>query len=93
MPHGLDPASFLSRRRGKSGLLVPPRGTCLVWQSLDYIVVKIPRWDLSKFERVSREIGSAMKSVGEVMAVAVLIALMVTLVLIIFLVVLLMIPS
>ena len=36
--------------------------------SLDYIVVKIPRWDLSKFERVSREIGSAMKSVGEVMA-------------------------
>ena len=37
--------------------------------SLDYIVVKIPRWDLSKFERVSREIGSAMKSVGEVMAI------------------------
>uniref|UniRef100_A0A7S2GJZ2 Carbamoyl phosphate synthase arginine-specific large chain n=1 Tax=Haptolina brevifila TaxID=156173 RepID=A0A7S2GJZ2_9EUKA len=37
--------------------------------SLDYIVVKIPRWDLSKFERVSRQIGSAMKSVGEVMAI------------------------
>merc|ERR1719387_3012641 len=37
--------------------------------SLDYIVVKVPRWDLSKFERVSREIGSAMKSVGEVMAI------------------------
>jgi carbamoyl-phosphate synthase (ammonia) len=37
--------------------------------SLDYIVVKIPRWDLSKFDRVSREIGSAMKSVGEVMAI------------------------
>ena len=37
--------------------------------SLDYIVVKIPRWDLAKFERVSREIGSAMKSVGEVMAI------------------------
>ena len=35
--------------------------------SLDYIVVKIPRWDLNKFDRVSREIGSAMKSVGEVM--------------------------
>ena len=37
--------------------------------SLDYIVVKIPRWDLTKFDRVSREIGSAMKSVGEVMAI------------------------
>jgi carbamoyl-phosphate synthase large subunit len=37
--------------------------------SLDYIVVKIPRWDLAKFERVSRDIGSAMKSVGEVMAI------------------------
>jgi len=37
--------------------------------SLDYIVCKVPRWDLSKFERVSREIGSAMKSVGEVMAI------------------------
>jgi len=37
--------------------------------SLDYIVVKIPRWDLAKFDRVSREIGSAMKSVGEVMAI------------------------
>merc|ERR1719311_1190694 len=37
--------------------------------SLDYIVVKIPRWDLSKFDRVSRETGSAMKSVGEVMAI------------------------
>ncbi|KAI0095764.1 hypothetical protein GGR51DRAFT_544661 [Nemania sp. FL0031] len=37
--------------------------------SLDYIVVKIPRWDLSKFELVGRSIGSAMKSVGEVMAI------------------------
>ena len=37
--------------------------------SLDYIVCKIPRWDLAKFDRVSREIGSAMKSVGEVMAI------------------------
>merc|ERR1719502_397469 len=37
--------------------------------SLDYIVCKIPRWDLSKFDRVSREIGSSMKSVGEVMAI------------------------
>ncbi|NWS64483.1 PYR1 protein, partial [Chunga burmeisteri] len=37
--------------------------------SLDYCVVKIPRWDLSKFLRVSTKIGSSMKSVGEVMAI------------------------
>lgn len=37
--------------------------------SLDYIVVKVPRWDLNKFNMVSEEIGSMMKSVGEVMAI------------------------
>jgi carbamoyl-phosphate synthase large subunit len=37
--------------------------------SLDYIVCKIPRWDLNKFFGVSKEIGSSMKSVGEVMAI------------------------
>ncbi len=37
--------------------------------ALDYVTVKIPRWDLRKFKRVSRTIGSAMKSVGEVMAI------------------------
>lgn len=37
--------------------------------SLDYIVTKIPRWDLSKFQHVNRNIGSSMKSVGEVMAI------------------------
>ena len=37
--------------------------------ALDYLVVKIPRWDLKKFARVSKKIGSEMKSVGEVMAV------------------------
>ncbi|MCK9328070.1 MAG: carbamoyl-phosphate synthase (glutamine-hydrolyzing) large subunit, partial [Bacteroidales bacterium] len=37
--------------------------------ALDYIVVKIPRWDLDKFSGVSHEIGSSMKSVGEVMAI------------------------
>jgi len=37
--------------------------------SLDYIVTKIPRWDLSKFQNVDRSIGSSMKSVGEVMAI------------------------
>ncbi|KAH8548050.1 large subunit of carbamoyl-phosphate synthase [Umbelopsis sp. PMI_123] len=37
--------------------------------SLDYIVTKIPRWDLSKFQYVDRHVGSSMKSVGEVMAI------------------------
>ena len=37
--------------------------------ALDYVVVKIPRWDLGKFHGVNREIGSSMKSVGEVMAI------------------------
>jgi carbamoyl-phosphate synthase large subunit len=37
--------------------------------ALDYVVVKIPRWDLKKFCKVSTEIGSSMKSVGEVMSI------------------------
>ena len=37
--------------------------------SLDYIVTKIPRWDMSKFQGVATNIGSAMKSVGEVMSI------------------------
>jgi len=37
--------------------------------ALDYVVVKIPRWDLEKFKHVSQKIGSEMKSVGEVMAI------------------------
>jgi carbamoyl-phosphate synthase large subunit len=37
--------------------------------ALDYIVVKIPRWDLNKFIGVSKDIGSSMKSVGEIMAI------------------------
>ncbi len=37
--------------------------------AIDYVVVKIPRWDLGKFHGVRREIGSSMKSVGEVMAI------------------------
>ena len=37
--------------------------------TLDYVVCKIPRWDLGKFKGVSREIGSSMKSVGEIMAI------------------------
>ena len=37
--------------------------------ALDYIVCKIPRWDLGKFQGVSRELGSSMKSVGEIMSI------------------------
>ena len=37
--------------------------------SLDYLICKIPRWDLTKFVGVSREIGSSMKSVGEIMSI------------------------
>lgn len=44
--------------------------TCACFEpSLDYLVVKIPRWDLKKFTRVSRSLGSSMKSVGEVMSI------------------------
>lgn len=37
--------------------------------ALDYLVLKIPRWDLTKFQRVDKRIGSQMKSIGEVMAI------------------------
>ena len=37
--------------------------------SLDYLICKIPRWDLTKFQGVSRKIGSSMKSVGEIMSI------------------------
>jgi carbamoyl-phosphate synthase large subunit len=46
------------------------RSTCACFEpALDYVVVKAPRWDLQKFRGVSQRIGSAMKSVGEVMAI------------------------
>eukprot|EP00741_Cyanophora_paradoxa_P020922 tig00021319_g20198.t1 len=48
---------------------VTKAGTACFEPSLDYVVVKIPRWDLKKFNRVSKKIGSSMKSVGEVMAI------------------------
>ena len=38
--------------------------------SLDYVVVKMPRWDLKKFQNVTKKLGSSMKSVGEVMAIS-----------------------
>ena len=45
--------------------------TCACFEpSLDYVVIKIPRWNLDKFERVEQSIGSEMKSVGEVMSIA-----------------------
>ncbi|KAJ8352718.1 hypothetical protein SKAU_G00241940, partial [Synaphobranchus kaupii] len=49
--------------------VVSGKTTACFEPSLDYIVTKIPRWDLDRFQGMSLEIGSAMKSVGEVMAV------------------------
>lgn len=48
---------------------VSEKTTACFEPSLDYIVTKIPRWDLDRFHGMSHEIGSAMKSVGEVMAI------------------------
>lgn len=48
---------------------VTKKTTACFEPALDYIVCKIPRWDLNKFEGVSHLIGSSMKSVGEVMAI------------------------
>lgn len=46
------------------------KSTCACFEpSLDYVVVKIPRWDLKKFTRVSNQLSSSMKSVGEAMSV------------------------
>src|SRR5258708_36649071 len=43
--------------------------TAMLEPSLDYVVVKMPRWDTKKFEGASRVLGTAMKSIGEVMAI------------------------
>lgn len=45
---------------------VSQKTTACFEPSLDYIVTKIPRWDLDRFQGMSHEIGSSMKSVGEV---------------------------
>ncbi|MBI5390745.1 carbamoyl-phosphate synthase (glutamine-hydrolyzing) large subunit [Candidatus Woesearchaeota archaeon] len=46
------------------------KSTCACFEpALDYLVIKIPRWDLHKFKQVSKKIGSEMKSVGEVMSI------------------------
>src|SRR6185369_14712628 len=44
--------------------------TCACFEpALDYVVIKVPRWDLQKFKMISKTLGSGMKSVGEVMAI------------------------
>ncbi|KAJ5894847.1 Carbamoyl-phosphate synthase large subunit [Penicillium taxi] len=69
------PLAFIA---AKLGLGIPlneiknsvTKSTCACFEpSLDYCVVKIPRWDLKKFTRVSTLLGSSMKSVGEVMSI------------------------
>ena len=69
------PLAFIA---AKLGLNIPlneikntvTKVTCACFEpSLDYVVVKIPRWDLKKFTRVSTILGSSMKSVGEVMSI------------------------
>ena len=69
------PLAFIA---AKLGLNIPlneisnsvTKKTCACFEpSLDYVVVKIPRWDLKKFTRVSTQLGSSMKSVGEVMSI------------------------
>lgn len=69
------PLAFVA---AKLGLNIPlneiqnsvTKSTCACFEpSLDYVVVKIPRWDLKKFTRVSKELSSSMKSVGEVMSI------------------------
>src|SRR5688500_16377597 len=48
---------------------VTKKTTALFEPSLDYVVVKLPRWDFNKFEKVNTRLGTTMKSVGEVMAI------------------------
>lgn len=48
---------------------VTKKTTACFEPALDYVVIKMPRWDLKKFSRVSKVLGSSMKSVGEVMAI------------------------
>ncbi|KAG6006406.1 hypothetical protein E4U21_007072 [Claviceps maximensis] len=69
------PLAFIA---AKLGLGIPlkeiknsvTKSTCACFEpSLDYCVVKMPRWDLKKFTRVSTQLGSSMKSVGEVMSI------------------------
>ena len=49
--------------------LISKATTSFFEPSMDYIIVKMPRWDLKKFEGVSNALGTEMKSIGEVMAI------------------------
>ena len=62
------PLAFVAAKIGL-GYALEEIGNAAVAPSVDYVVCKMPRWDLAKFRRVSREIGTSMKSVGEVMAI------------------------
>ncbi|KAH8098752.1 carbamoyl-phosphate synthase [Aureococcus anophagefferens] len=73
--HGLPPLAYVATKLSLGQDLVSIRNsvtgttTACFEPSLDYCVVKMPRWDMRKFSRVSTKLGSAMKSVGEVMAI------------------------
>ena len=70
-----DPLAFVAAKLGLGyGLFdlknsVTKTTTAYFEPALDYVVCKIPRWDLGKFRGVDRELGSSMKSVGEVMSI------------------------
>ena len=69
------PLAFVAAKLGLGYGLFDPKNSVTKTTSaffepaLDYVVVKIPRWDLTKFHGVKRQLGSSMKSVGEVMAI------------------------
>ncbi|MCQ2180471.1 MAG: carbamoyl-phosphate synthase (glutamine-hydrolyzing) large subunit [Bacteroidales bacterium] len=62
------PLAFVAAKIGL-GYSLDEIGNAAKTPSVDYVVCKLPRWDLAKFKKVSREIGTTMKSVGEVMAI------------------------
>ena len=70
-----DPLAFVAAKLGLGYGLheiknsVTKVTTACFEPALDYVVCKIPRWDLGKFEGVAKTIGSSMKSVGEIMAI------------------------
>lgn len=69
------PIAFIAAKLGLGYSLtelknsITQKTTACFEPALDYVVVKIPRWDLNKFSKVSTTLGSEMKSVGEVMAI------------------------
>ena len=62
------PLAFVAAKIGL-GYSLDEIGNAATPPTVDYVVCKIPRWDLAKFKKVSHEIGTTMKSVGEVMAI------------------------